>query len=275
LKDDSNHEVLVLKERKVKGREDRLIDYGETSKTRKLRQQIQHLNKFLREASVELLATVASDGTPIDPSRRTLTRTFNNGSWTEGGRLSGGFWMNVPRTDRFRLFRIGGEPVANVDYGQLFPRLAYARAWCDPPSGDLYDGLGEGDRRGWKTLVNALLFTTKPLRSWPENTLEHFPHGTKLAACIAAIRCRHKPIAKLFGTGIGYTLMHTESEMLIAALEGLYRSGIVALPLHDSVLVGRSHAETASAIMQATAKRFTGIPRVAVEIDRGEGIVDV
>jgi hypothetical protein len=42
--------------------------------------------------------------------------------------------MNMPREDRFRLIRIGGERIANVDYGQLFPRLAYVRAQAAQPS---------------------------------------------------------------------------------------------------------------------------------------------
>jgi hypothetical protein len=53
------------------------------------------------------------------------------------------------REDRFRLLRIctaahpEGEPIANVDFSQLFPRLAYHLIKQEPPDGDLYD-LGGG-----------------------------------------------------------------------------------------------------------------------------------
>ena len=50
----------------------------------------------------------------------------------------------------------------------------------------------------------------------------------------------HAPIAELFGTGIGFKLMLIESEILVRALEHFAQKGITALPLHDSVLVGRS-----------------------------------
>jgi len=52
----------------------------------------------------------------------------------------------MPRPDRFEHIRIGGEPVAIVDYGQLFLRLAYAEAGVKPP---------------------RAIFTTSPARTLP------------------------------------------------------------------------------------------------------------
>jgi hypothetical protein len=68
-----------------------------------------------------------------------------------GGRLFGGFWMTMERDERFRLLRIAGEPVVNVDFSSLFPRLAYVRARAAQPDADLYDVAGDGScREGWK-----------------------------------------------------------------------------------------------------------------------------
>ncbi|MGY8667077.1 hypothetical protein Q3C01_32625 [Bradyrhizobium sp. UFLA05-109] len=67
--------------------------------------------------------------------------------------------MSMKREDRFRRIRINGERIADVDYEQLYPFLAYVRARADMPEGDFYDVLGDqSSRKGWKILTNALLF---------------------------------------------------------------------------------------------------------------------
>jgi hypothetical protein len=139
---------------------------------------------------------------------RTLRRTFN-GTWEQGGRLFGGFWQTMPRPDRFKNIRIGGEPVALVDYGQLFLRLAYAEAGVTPPPGDLYDMTGQDAslpnlkrlRDARKKLVNALFFRRAPLVQWPDLKLadfaemrDAFPPGTKPRDAIKAIKAKHAAI---------------------------------------------------------------------------------
>jgi hypothetical protein len=71
--------------------------------------------------------------------------------------------MTLERTERFRTIRIAGAKIANVDYSSLFPRMAYARAQAEQPDGDVYDVAGNGTcRDGWKVVINAMLFATKP-----------------------------------------------------------------------------------------------------------------
>jgi hypothetical protein len=119
--------------------------------------------------------------------------------------------------------------------------MAYARAQAQQPEGDLYDVTGDGTcRDGWKKLINAMLFKTKPLGGWPTDTLEALPKGTKFKDAVAAIKRKHAPIAKLFEQGLGYQLMRRESDLLVSVVTALFKQGITALPLHDSVLVARS-----------------------------------
>ena len=283
-------EVLILKgpkDRKT-GRA-REIDYRETANTRRRRNEIHRINAVLRDAPLKLLnrgdddgdggggrvsCLITDDGQPVDPTRRAVRRIFNNGSWHEGGRLFDGFWETMRRPDRFKFLRIctaahpEGERVANVDFGQLFPTLAYHRARCRVPDGDLYDIVGDRvSREGWKKLVNALLFAVGPMTRWPEETSSLFVKGTKLADALALVRHAHAPIAKLFGVGIGFKLMLFESEILIQALERFAHRGITALPLHDSVLVAASVAEESEAIMAGAFALFTGNPRARLKVD--------
>ncbi|MDF0523139.1 hypothetical protein P0R31_38650 [Bradyrhizobium yuanmingense] len=267
-------EILVLKS----GRDDdgnaTLINYSESQKTTTLRRQVQRINDWLLDADIELTgpraaARLGKEGEIIAPYRRTLRRTFNNKSWQQGGRLSGGFWMTMPRKDRFRQIRIHGKPVADVDYEQLFPRLAYARARAPQPIGDLYDVTGDRTGRdGWKLLLNALLFTRGPLRRWPRDCSPLLP-GLNLKEALALLRQKHEPIAGLFETGIGFELMFAESQLLIAVVTHLFESGIPALPLHDAVLVPRPDAAAAKAAMEYAFCSSTAQPRAFVKIDYG------
>jgi hypothetical protein len=151
--------------------------------------------------------------------------------------------MTMERDARFRLLRIAGEPVVNVDFSSLFPHLGYVRARAAQPDADLYDVAGDGScREGWKQLINALLFADRPLKQWPHDTRELFPEGTSLREAVAAIDAKHPAISHLFGRGLGFELMRIESDMLIAVVTALFKRGITALPLHDSVLTARISA---------------------------------
>jgi hypothetical protein len=163
--------------------------------------------------------------------------------------------------------RIDSEPVADVDYEQLFPRLAYVRAGAEQPEGDIYNVIGDDSgRAGWKKLLNAMLFSDGPLKNWPEETLKHFPKGTELRDVIDALRQKHTPIEHLFGTGLGFQLMRIESDMLISVILHLFKKGITALPLHDAALVAKSCAPTAKEVMQAEFSHRTGSSCAIVSI---------
>lgn len=264
LRRDTGTEVLVLRGRKdPKTGFAATLDYPETATTRRLRKDVQRLNSYLDAAPLIVLPPSGADGTPIDPTRRTVRRIFNNGVWTEGGRLFDGFWETMPKAERFDRLRIAtaetpeGERVINVDFGQLFPSLAYAMEDLPRPDADLYDVRGDGRHRdGFKKLLNALLFATQPMTRWPTDTASAFPAGTKLQAVLAEIVRYHEPIAHLFGTGIGFRLMNIESAILLDALFRLYAAGVTALPLHDSILVAASQETAARDAMQGAHLAF-------------------
>ncbi len=276
-------DVLVLKGVKPVSGKSQVIRFAETKKTQAFRAEILKLNVCLSEAPIFLrtddFASLNENyAEPVDPTKRTLRRIFSNGKWNEGGRLFGGFWETMRRTDRFELLRIRtrsqqqGEPVANVDYGQLFPRLAYMRARRPVPDGDLYDVFGGGiARAGVKKLLNAMLFARGSLKAWPKDTKKLFPPDIRLSEAVSAITKRHEAISSMFGTGIGYQLMFIESILLLDALAELRAKGIVGLPLHDSVLVGRSEAESAKAVLEDRLGAYlSGDEKAVVTIDFGE-----
>lgn len=257
--------LIILKGDKDEGGRAAAIAFRANAQTNKFANQIRRINKLLREADIEVTdqdtgLSLGKDGHVIAPYRRSLRRIFNNRTWRHGGRLAGGFWMSMERAERGRI-RIDGERIANVDYRQLFPRLAYVRAREAQPEGDIYDVAGDGTGRdGWKKLMNAMLFSDGPLRNWPEGTRQHFPAGTKLRTAIEMLEARHATISHLFGIGLGFQLMRIESDMLIEVITYLAQAGITALPLHDAVLVAESAADVAARAMQAVFERGTASP---------------
>jgi hypothetical protein len=60
--------------------------------------------------------------------------------------------------------------------------------------------------------------------------------------------------------------MRIESDMLIAVITHLFKSGITALPLHDAVLVAESRAQSAKEAMQAEFSHRTGSSCAIVSI---------
>jgi len=271
---EENAEVLFLRgEKPAKGATAPTLFFDETRDTGKLRREVDRINRRLADADIEVVRE--NDFWPVDPTDRRLRRIFNNGSWMEGGRFAGGFWMNMPKKDRFRLIHIGGEPIVSADYKQLFPHLAYAMANAlDPtvksPEDDLYEMLGHPEcRAGWKKIVNAMLFTEKRLAVWPDETGALMPKGMRPKDAYAIVERVHAPLTGLFWTGVGYHLMNTESRILVRALETLAKRGVVALPIHDAVLVAESAAKVAREVLQAEIESATKLTIPMVEIERG------
>jgi len=56
------------------------------------------------------------------------------------------------------------------------------------------------------------------------------------------------------------SLMFTESRVLLGVLERLMARGIVALPMHDGLLIAQSDQEIAKSLMEKVAHRIVDIP---------------
>ena len=265
--------LVVLKDSKDEKGHATALAFDETARSRQLAAEVRRINARLRAADIEIIGTdsglsLGTDGQIIAPYRRSLRRVFNNANWQHGGRLAGGFWMSMERAERFERIRIDGERIADVDYRQLFPRLAYVRAGEKQPEGDIYDVAGDGTGRdGWKKLMNAMLFSVGPLKNWPDETRHHFPEGMKLRTAIDMLKWKHAPIASLFGAGLGFQLMRIESDMLIRVITHLYKAGVTALPLHDAVLVAESKTNVAAGAMQAAFHAGTNSSCAIVSVE--------
>jgi hypothetical protein len=205
-----------------------------------------------------------------DFANRELCRIFNDpvegmyeddpsADYAGFGRLYGGLWVNMEKEQRANI-RIEGEPIAYLDFSAMNVRLGYFLGGAVPPSGDLYDLTGllcgyENTyewRKPFKKFASSIWFAHRG--HWPkgiwfpgdEKGKRRFEYRDVYRAFV-----RKHPILKKILTRplIGFQMARLESDIMVEILLRLMRLGIVALPIHDGLLVAKSHADAAGAIM--------------------------
>jgi hypothetical protein len=199
---------------------------------------------------------VRVDGEYVLPNKVAGYRVFN-GEWALGGRYYGPFWQNLPKARRAQL-TIDGAPVAEHDFAQLHPRLLYAHLGLKL-DGDAYAVPGHEAERsvtklGWNILLNARS------RRRAINALAHELGGpaqqARSADIVRAIEHRHAPIRGALGSGLGLRLQRIDSDLMMAIEARCLSEGIVALPVHDSLIARRGRdADRMAELMDAELHR--------------------
>ena len=262
----SEEEVLVL--RSPKRHSNTIAEYQEyedDEATLALRQQMTDLNAWLSTADI------TCNLPQVDPAHRRLRRIFNNADFAQGGRLYGGFWLPMSSDARQEHILIEGDWCVELDYGQMSLLLLYARAQAQDhvPSGDLYDlsehGIPTECRKGIKKVMQAIINSPEIPRRLPKASRQHFPSRINLRDILSAVEKKHPVIFPLMTSGIGMQLFRKESVILVEVLEALRSEGIIALPVHDAVIVMEEHKQTTITIMKKVFKDHTGItPQVTL-----------
>jgi hypothetical protein len=243
-----------------------LVNYRSNATADRLREEMNRINTALDEADVALdpaAMTANPAGVIVDPGDRWLRRVFNNGhtDFRHGGRLTGGFWMDLAKLVRLGAIRIGGEAVVELDFQAMMPRLLYAHAGHTfSADEDPYTvrGIPPKHRDGVKKLFASLMFGPTALHRWPRGCSKLFPAGTRRETVVALLRRHHPRVARHFGSLIGFRLQRVESDILVAVLLRCLEQEITALPIHDAVLCRASRANEVEEAMLETFKDITG-----------------
>ena len=195
-----------------------------------------------------------------DAGRVGLYRGFK-GDWKHGGRLYGGWWQTVPKRERPHL-TIDGAPTIELDYARMQPSLLYAERGLTldhdpylPPqfSGPEVREVGKGI---FNRLLNGKQETLRP-RAEDKARLAG---AVDYRALVAAVVDINRPIADAFGTGAATRLQRIDSDILIEVLTKTTGAGIVALPIHDSLIVAADNEGVLRAAMAAAYLDLTGHP---------------
>ena len=245
----------------------RLVDYVDTALTRRMRREVFAFNEAFRSIYIALAShdvhwqqiAVHIDSDIVHPPRVACHRVFN-GAWDLGGRLYGPFWQNLNKDRRLQL-TMDGVCVVEHDFAQLHPRLLYAE-FGRRLEGDAYVVRGyEGNRprvkHAWQILINAA--SRRVAIPALAKKLGGLQHQTQAAQLLDALENHHRPVAPAFYTGAGLRLQRRDSDLLIGILRECQSEGIVALPVHDSLVVQRGrNAERAREIMEIHLDRLLG-----------------
>jgi hypothetical protein len=250
-------ETIVLKVRREAAKEAEWVDYSDTPATRRMRADMARINNWLAEADVDF-DELCAEARGIDSDERFLRRVFNE-QFDSGGRLFGGFWQTLTKAQRAAGLIIGREKIATLDYGQAGPRILYGLSRQPPPE-DSYGVPGyEQHREGWKRLLNALMHSSIKRTNYPEHAANHFPPGLTARQAIKALLAFHAPVAQALEERPGMRVMHVESNIMVDVLLALIDRKVVALPVHDAVLVGQSNVEVAKHVMEDIFHRHSGV----------------
>lgn len=245
-----------------------LVLYRDTPESRLYRSEMELINRSLNQADITF---GGQQQAPVCLHRWFLLRQPNDSAvFNLGGRLYGGFWMNLPSNERHKI-RLDGEEIADLDYSSMFADLAYIRAGESLPSGDLYAVPGlENHRGGAKLALLSLLSRSTNMKRITPELKGLLPEGWTAKHLQEAVNTRHLKIAHLFGTDIGVELMFTESRILVRLLLKLAALGIPALSMHDGVMVPKGSIEDVSNAMQEASMEIVGvaIPVIQKPIDK-------
>ena len=207
-----------------------------------------------------------------------MVRIFNE-AWNRGGRAYA-LWQNVPKVER-KLFRMGVEPMAELDYRSIHPSLLYAEHGLSVPD-DCYDIPGyqsKGDRDKVKLavviLINADTLNSAVMALAAEIENQARGHrGLKILTrtedipgyrlnearrLIEAVKIHHKPIRAAFHSGAGARLQAIDAAIAEAVWWTMYTRGVVVLPVHDSFIVQESKAAELEEVMIDAAEKVAGV----------------
>ncbi|KAB7740375.1 hypothetical protein F2P47_07530 [Parvibaculum sedimenti] len=259
LRQRKGREIIVLKGAK-EGRlgSKQTIAYAETPATIRLRSDLEMINTWLDEAELNFDEGLETKH-PVDIDDRSMRRMFNNGAFNQGGRLFGGFWQGLKKEERASGLLIDDEEVVTIDYRQMSARTLYGLCGATPPA-DCYAVPGyEIHREGWKKLWNAALFNGPVFSRMPANTRPLFPNGLAISDALKLLLKFHKPVATKIVPDLGFSLQYVESNILVEVLLSLMSKGVVALPVHDAVIVKASDADVTETAMVNIFKKHTGL----------------
>ena len=252
IKPDLDKESFLLRDR-VNGRRV-VIEYEDNDQTYTIRKNLRTINACLArhwpdleltdDEYVQLQLRLIDDTnkSPVDFSKRILTRIFSNGSFEQGGRFYRAWWHNVPSELR-KYITIDGKHTCEYDYSQLNPHMIYFNAGKDMGSEDAYDRVFDGEHRDIvKEAFNAMMQASSELNRKPED-LDLTGVSFKWNDLKQAILNAHKPIADRFFRGEGNHLQFIDSCIAERLMLHYAKDNHPVLPVHDSYIMHYAFGE--------------------------------
>ena len=245
-----------------------LIPYDNDKTTNEMRENLITINKCLARHWPDLRITnddytqlqerlrLDEDKSPIDFSKRILTRIFSNGRFDNGGRFYRAWWHNVPSEYR-KYITIDSERTCEYDYSQLNPHMVYFRKGAKMGDEVAYGRVFDGEHRDLvKEAFNAMIQASTELTHKPRK-LDLSEVDLDWASLKQAILDAHKPIADVFFHGHGNELQYTDSCIAEKVMLQFIKSDDApVLPVHDSFIMHHAFGEELGELEEAMRRAF-------------------
>jgi hypothetical protein len=253
-------EVIHLRDKrqdKGKASSSTQVPYNDTPMIDGFRAEVQRINKHLKEHPCHY-----AGGLRINRMQNHVVRIFNNGDWSQGGRLYGYWPMNLPKDERHYL-SIDGEPLADLDFGSCFVALLHVHDGSefnpDAPDPFFIEGY-EQQRDMIKQSAYAILNSDHRMKNFPGNVAQD--NGSRPPISwkeMEALIFAHVPLFEQYAyTASGLRLMRKESDILIVVLLDLIEQGVGFIPMHDGIMVPESQKELTRDLMLKHYRAITG-----------------
>ena len=253
VKPDLDKECILLRNRVDSERV--LVEYEPDKTTNEMRENLITINKCFARHWPDLRITnddytdlqerlrLDTDKSPIDFSKRILTRIFSNGRFDHGGRFYRAWWQNVPSQYR-KYITIDGKRTCEYDYSQLNPHMVYFLRDKKMGDEDAYDRVFDGEHRDIvKEAFNAMIQASTDLTHRPRK-LDLSEVDLDWPTLKQAILDAHKPIADVFFQGHGNHLQFIDSCIAENVMLNFIRAeDAPVLPVHDSFIMHYAYGE--------------------------------
>jgi len=195
-----------------------------------------------------------------------IYRTFT-GSFEKGGRYQGGAWMNLTNQMREYL-KINYEPTIELDYKNFNARLIYHMDGLDYEGDDAYI-CGDAPRKLYKTATismlnseldnyyNTVKYAFKD-KNYHKKGYDNCLYMSNVVPIVDDIMREHEKIKHHFGAGEALKTQRLESQIISNILDRFIARGIVALPVHDSVIVQQKHEDLLRQVMEEEYEKVMG-----------------
>ncbi|WP_299599061.1 hypothetical protein [uncultured Microbulbifer sp.] len=264
--------------------------------------QVDRANTMSKEASIIL------DGEELPLTDRFVQRQFASGKCVDDGREYGAVWENTESWKRETML-ISGHPVVTVDIVSTHPLIAYALAGIDitaftesvyhcsllDPNNSYHRALAKSiflrlfnvkakSKAGCVNSVRKSLTSPQDRRKRVDQALKEANEkiisealnsipGVTLEMVISALYDRNSILADTWFLNDGDSwkeLNRIESDILIDVKAALMDEGVLALGIHDAVMVPAPYAELAADIYRQAISM-----RLGMEFKYPDKLVDI
>jgi hypothetical protein len=270
-------EIIVLRaKRRRKQSQGDLIDYKDTPFTKRARADLEKINTFIAGHNINLDITDDQEealrrrmlnrddparDSYLDFAKTRLKRSFNNGSFEEGGRFYDGWWQQIPGDYR-HFITIDDEPTVELDFSEMHFTIMYAEKGMDIPMEDSYtlEGYGAHLRSHIKKAFNIIINCGTRRQAIEaidgrirNGELSHeLGDGKKL---IDAFEEMHPLIKDKIASGEGIRGQFVDSQVAEQVMLKGMDIDLCILPIHDGFIMIEKHKDVIHQLCHPGAAR--------------------